>query len=178
MFSTIYLHDFKTAPAQRAAIRKFCGPYRWRPAQPMTGRGFYMASDGFACASHGAGFDLRLSHANDHLPGCREADGYYCDEDGWGETMQPIVARLPKGRGFLAGWTMGAGMCASIDATIYDCERDAAWAAHSIARNAAEAEIEYQAEERERIEAEELAEQAAIAFAKLAEAQRPDLVPA
>lgn len=43
-----------------------------------------------------------------------------------------------KGRGFLAGWTMGPGMCASLDAYIYKAPEDAAHAAHSMAESDAE----------------------------------------
>jgi hypothetical protein len=102
------------------------------------GRGFYQASDGLRCDPNGSTFDLRLESANDHLSGrLSHTDGYYCDSF-QGDTLQPIIARLPHGRGFLAGWTMGRGMCASIDADIYRDAESAAFAAHSKADSDAE----------------------------------------
>ena len=138
IFQEVILHDFTKPLAKRAADRKFCGPYRWTPSEPGKGRGFYMASKGLACARHGAGFDLRLELANDHL-GQSRVDGYYCDRDCDGDMLQPIIARLAHGRGFLAGWTMGAGMCAAMDTDcIYNDAESAAYAAHSKAEYDAE----------------------------------------
>ncbi len=70
--------------------------------------------------------------------------------------MYGVVARLPRGRGFLAGWSMGERMITSFTGYIYDNARDAALAADGEARHAAEAEQEYQREEREKEEALEL----------------------
>ena len=164
IFQEIILHDFTVPLRKRLENRKLCGPYHWTPSEPGKGRGFYMASTGLACAKHGSGFDLRLEWANDILRGNRLSHvmGYYCDEDSDGETLQPIVARLPHGRGFLAGWTMGAGMCASLDATIWDDIEDAAREAHRMAERDAERERDYQAAERERIDAEEREERERI----------------
>lgn len=148
MFQEITLINYRRPLAERAKSRKVCGPYRWRPAKVGTGRGFYQASKGLFMDPGGSSFDLRLEEANNILPSysrTARSDGYYCDQFG-DATLTPIVARLPKGRGFLAGWTMGAGMCASLDATIYADAESAAYAAHSIAENDAEREREYQAE--------------------------------
>ncbi len=40
--------------------------------------------------------------------------GWFTDEYGDGETIRGIVARLPKNRGFIAGWTMGEGMASGL----------------------------------------------------------------
>ena len=141
MFSEIILHDFSRPLHKRLADRKFVGPYRWRPAKPGAGLGFYCAGRGLACDPQGARFALRLSEANDALPGysrLRHVNGYFCDACDEGDTLQPIVARLPRSRGFLAGWTMGAGMCAALDPEIYTSPRDAAFAAHDMAEREAE----------------------------------------
>lgn len=157
IFQEIILHDFSVPMRKRLEMRKVCGPYHWTPATPGKGRGFYMASEGLACAKHGSGFDLRLERANDHLREGRlsRIDGYFCDEGYDGETLQPIIARLPHGRGFLAGWTMGAGMCARLDGFIYENPEAAAKAAHNMAEYDAEEERRFQVQERERMEAEE-----------------------
>ena len=140
MFNEITLINYARPLADRAKARKSVGPYRWRPSQPGKGRGFYQASgQGLACDARGSTFDLRLELANDHLSGSRRSNinGYYCDAFGDG-TLTPIIARLPKGRGFLAGWAMGAGMCASLDADIYETPEEAARAAHSMAESDAD----------------------------------------
>jgi len=143
MFSEIILHDFSRPLAKRAEGRKRCGPYRWTPTKPGGGRGFYTDS-ALTMARHGGGMGLRLSLANDHLSGrAREITGYYCDADGDGDTLQPIVATLPGGRGFLAGWTMGAGMASSLAPDLYETPEEAARAAHSEAESAAEEGREY-----------------------------------
>lgn len=80
--------------------------------------------------------------------------GWYTDEDGDSEKMRGIVVRLPHGK-FLAGWSMGEGMSSSVEGDIYNDETEAAYAADSIAENAAEREREYQEEERVRIKEEE-----------------------
>lgn len=158
MFAEIVLINFRRSLAARRDARKFCGPYHWTPAKPGAGRGFYQASNGgLRIDQAGSSFALRLEWANDLLPrGSRLGliNGYYCDEF-QDCTMVPIVARLPRSRGFLAGWTMGAGMYASLDATIWEIAEDAARAAHDMAERDAEREREYQERERERFEAEE-----------------------
>jgi hypothetical protein len=136
-FQTIYIHTFekngrKPTLKERAEMRKCCGPYQWTPTEPGKGRGFYQSSRGLRCGD--STFDLRLEEANDHVDGrLSHINGYYCDEQGDGDTLMPIIARLPHGHGFLAGWTMGAGMCASIASTIYADIEDAARAAHDMA---------------------------------------------
>ena len=99
----------------------------------------------------GSPIALRLEEANQHLSYSRlsNINGYYCDMDGDGDTLQPIIARLPHGRGFLAGWTMGEGMCASLDGHIWTDEEEAARAAHDLAEHDAERSREAQAREEE-----------------------------
>lgn len=140
MFAEIILIDFAAPLAKRKDSRRFVGPYRWTPSEPGKGRGFYCGSSETETARHGAGFRLRLDLANDHLSGSRlsNINGYFCDHDGDGDTLRPIVARLPRSRGFLAGWTMGSGMCASLENYIYADAESAARAAHDMAEYDAE----------------------------------------
>lgn len=141
IFQEVILHDFSKPLAVRKESRKVVGPYRWTPSEPGKGRGFYTAQHSATeCAKHGAGFRLRLSLANDHLQGSRlsQTYGYYIDSH-QDETIEPIVATLNHRRGFLIGWTMGAGMCAALDTTtLYTDLEDAARAAHSMADHEAE----------------------------------------
>ena len=138
MFHKIVLRDL-SVPV-RARHSKYTGPYYWCPAAPGSGRGFYLDSQG-ECGANGAGFRLRIESANDHLNGrLAFIDGYYCDPDCASDSLRPIIARLPHGRGFLAGWTMGPGMCATIGAYIYPDEVSAAHGAHSMAESDSEEE--------------------------------------
>lgn len=157
--ATIKIHDFRRPMAERAKQRKVCGPYQWTvgaPGDRRDGVGFYMASGrgGLRMDRHGASLRLRVSEAPETRRG---VTGYYGDE--FGDTVfTPIIARLPRGRGFLAGWTMGAGMCATLSIDIHDTEEEAGHAAHGEAERAAEAEREYQEREAERFAAEEAEE--------------------
>lgn len=142
MFAQIILHDLSKSLQSRAKGRKVCGPYLWAPSKAGQGRGFYTGPDG-QCARHGAGFRLRLEDANAHISGrLSMTTGYFCDSDGDGDTLQPIIARLPRGRGFLAGWTMGEGMASALGASIFEDEADAAHEAHRMAQRDAEASQE------------------------------------
>ncbi len=145
MFDLITLHDFSKPLSQR--IRKHTGPYKWRPAAPGKGRGFYTQYDKStsdpSCAQHGAGFNLRIEPAQDHVSGRMSYTTGFGGSD-LSETYKPIVFRLPRSRGFLAGWTLGAGMASTLEPEIYDCIQDAAMAAYSCAQSAAEDEIDYQ----------------------------------
>lgn len=151
MFTEIKMIAYDRPLSQRVQSRRICGPYSWRPTKaPNVGRGFYQAGDGLACDPRGSTFDLRLEPANEHLPSYSRAGrilGYWCDQEGYGDTYKPIIARLPRGRGFLAGWTMGEGMCAALDSHIWPDAREAALAAHDLAETDAEHEREYRAEE-------------------------------
>lgn len=100
------------------------------------GFGYYLDSD-FAP-------DLRWKWADEVEDSPVGHTGWHSDDDGAGDTIRGLVLRLPRGRGFLAGWSMGAGMSADVSRTIYESERDAARAADSRAERTAEDEREYQ----------------------------------
>lgn len=121
--------------------RPFCGPYYHAP-EPRKGTdggvGFYLDSDGMpGLRWKWADEVVRLKHA-----------GWFADEFG-DQTIRGLVMRLPHGRGFLAGWSMGAGMASAVDCYVYPDEESAAWAADSIAENVAEDERDYRAEQEE-----------------------------
>lgn len=161
-FQEITLINYARPLRERLESRKVVGPYRWTPAKPGGTRGFYQASDERNSGSfhpiaptkmdaYGSAFDLRLSYAETHLPResrLRGIRGYYADsfQD---DTLTPIVASLPHGRGFLAGWTMGPGMCGAIDLDTYDSAEDAARAAHEMAERDAQDMQEAEAGEHE-----------------------------
>lgn len=142
------LHDFSRPLLERAASRKHVGPYLWSPAVPGTGRGFYMQHDTseLRCADHGAGFRLRV------IEGSRS---FAFNE--FGDSYTPIVLRLPHGRGFLIGATMGAGMCAHFEPGVFHGdEYEAMYAAEQEAHRSAEAQEAFEAEENARLAQEEL----------------------
>lgn len=154
MFTEITLLNYARPLPLRRDMRRTCGPYKWTPSTPGTGRGFYQAgARGLEVGD--STFSLRLEWADDFLSYSRlKGTTYYCDEDGFC-SMRPIIARLPSGRGFLAGWTMGQGMAACVDSTIYAEPEDAARAAHSLAESDAEKERDYREEHRADEEDEE-----------------------
>lgn len=148
----ITMIDYTRSLADRAKSRKVCGPYLWTPSDrrrgttrnlPLAGRGFYQASKGLRVDERGSTFDLRLDYANTHHPMNWRRNGAF-SHDGH-DTFTAIVARLPNGRGFLAGWTLGAGMCATLDGTIWADIEDAARAAYDAAERACEDDAAYQA---------------------------------
>jgi len=146
MFDTIALLDYGRPLADRKAARRHVGPYKWRPSAPGKGRGFYSGSHALTMDPRGSSLALRLEDANDHLRDRRRfVSGYYAD-DYQDATLEPIIARLPSGRGFLAGWTMGANMCGSLGPEVYADSESAASAAHDAAEYAAERERERQSE--------------------------------
>jgi hypothetical protein len=155
MFEKITLHDYSIPLVERAKRRKTFGPYTLRPRYGNQYISFYMecvtspAPDAWpwlqtssvAPAAHGGRVDLRIEEANDHLTpgGLRNITGYATTAAGLGgDVLSPIVARLPRGRGFLAGWTMGEGMISELSYHVYDDGEDAALAAHAFADCAAE----------------------------------------
>lgn len=94
-------------------------------------------------------------HESDLAPGlrwqwCDKVEGVRIDHEGWfsdsfqDQTIRGIVFRLPRSRGFLAGWSMGKGMCGDISRRVYRTEREAARAANREAESVAEREREYQ----------------------------------
>ncbi len=123
--------------------RAMCSDYYHAPRpNNRDGWGFYLDSDGPVT---GLRYEL-------------VGPEFYADDDG-STTMQGIVLRLPRGRGFLAGWTMGRHMASSCEAQIFSDPDDAAACAKSWARDAEEREREYQAAESARMLAEEMGEE-------------------
>ena len=114
-----------------------CGDYYHAPSpNNREGRGFYLTRRE-ACG-------LRYTYA-DEVSGSGIRDPGWFTDDTCSDTIRGIVLRLPRGRGFLAGWTMGEGMASSVDySPICDDEAEAAQCADSMAENAAENEREYQ----------------------------------
>lgn len=112
------------------------------------GQGFYLED------AHGS-FALRWKWC-DEVGGIRiRHTGWFCD-DFQDEKIRGLVFRLPKGRGFLAGWSMGEGMASEVAGDIHATEEEAAFTADSMAESAAEDERERREEyEREREEQEE-----------------------
>ena len=113
------------------------------------GMGFYHGDMGMP--------GLRWKWADEVAPRAIDHQGWYTADDGAGDTMRGIVFRLPHGRGFLYGWSMGEGMCASITGyeppgewnpsrygdAVEQAEFSAAIAADDTAREAAEKERDY-----------------------------------
>jgi len=103
--------------------------------------------------AEGTAVRLRVELAQDVLcqdPGMRRSRlagviGYYTDDDCQDELMQPIVVRLPRRRGFLAGYTLGGGMSTCVQLYLFDDIVDAVRAAHDMAEYNAEEERRYQA---------------------------------
>lgn len=158
---TITLIDYSRPLAARAAARKNVGPYQWTPANralpngrntPCKGRGFYQAQSGLRMDARGSTFDLRLDYANTHHPINWRKSGTFGTPDGFSEFIA-IIARLPHGRGFLAGYTMGEGMAAALDGRIWPDIESAARAAYDEAERVCEAESEYRDEDDEESDA-------------------------
>lgn len=144
------VHNFARPLRERFKSREHCGPYYFSPSKPGAGRGFYQAKN-LACGD--STFRLRLEEANDYLRYSRLSNtlAYWCDDDGF-TSLTPIIARLPRGRGFLAGWTMGANMLANVAGEIFETAEDAARAAHDMAEQDAERERDYRAAEEDESE--------------------------
>lgn len=131
----------KGTPAARLAKRRAsgpspCGPYTHAPKPDTGGAFFYLESD-FAPGLRwkwADETDARIFHC-----------GWFTDSDGGGDKIRGFVVRLPKARGFLAGWSMGESMASELETSpIYDDEMAAAYAADSLAKSVAENEREYQ----------------------------------
>lgn len=141
MFREIVLHDYSRKLADRLQSRRTVGPYRWQPTTPNKERGFYM---GAGSTMGDSTFRLRVVYTGDTFTDW-ESD----------TTFEAIVLRLPRGRGFLAGWTMGDGMLSACDPEISpDYDTAARWAC-GMAERACSDESEYQAEWRQANEARE-----------------------
>lgn len=131
----------------RARMR-FC--YRTAPQPRATGCGFYLESDFMP--------RLRWQWA-DEVDGVRiNHRGWFCDPcgDSSGGTVRGVVFRLPRSRGFLAGWAMGENMAGGLSYHVHADEADAARAADAEAERIAEAERDAEAERRAAEDAAEL----------------------
>lgn len=157
MNEQILLRDLSVPLKQRRQRYKDTGPYYFTPGPLITRAadvpqttGGYLNQDG-TVIDEGSFVRLRVQAAHDVEDANIRHSGWFTDDDGSGETMYGIVARLPKGRGFLRGYTMGPQMISGLDRSyIYGPEelRDAAHAADHMAKRAAEDERDYQNEER------------------------------
>lgn len=124
--------------AQRLARSKnrVTGPYYHAPKPNSNGGiGFYLDNHGMP--------GLRWQWADECEDVRIDHSGWFTDEYGDSETIRGLVMRLPKGRGFLAGWSMGEGMASEIDSYVYETEKDAAYAANSMAESAADHQREH-----------------------------------
>lgn len=128
------VHNLLKPLTDRLKSRHVVGPYIIKP--PAAGednhRFFYLESD--FCP------DLRYQWC-DEITSSIQHTGWFID-DIQSDKIRGIVLRLNHGRGFLAGWSMGAGMASVLSVDIYDDELSAAYAADSMAEYAAEAELE------------------------------------
>jgi hypothetical protein len=140
------LAEFKQTHGKRA-----CGPYyRTEPSPNPRGAFFYLDSDFMP--------GLRWEWC-DEVEGMRiDHTGWFTDEYGDGK-IRGLVMRLPRGRGFLAGWSMGEGMASNVDYDIWESAVDAAREADRMAERAAEDQRDYEERENERLRLEEGAEE-------------------
>lgn len=150
----------KGTPAQRLSAKSDAvGSYSHGP-EPLeagdTTKSFYLGDMGqpelrwkWADAVDGVGRHIRHT-------------GWFTTDDGDGDTVRGLVMRLPRSRGFIAGWGMGVGMIAAVDyGNTYADESEAAYAADNMANNYAEKERDYQREEAAKLAEEERAEASA-----------------
>lgn len=148
---TVKMWDYSTPIKERHSGP--CGPYMFTRQPTRTGRcegfGGYL---GHGEINDGSMVRLRIALAGDVVR--LEHTGWYCDQF-QDQTMCGIVARLPRSRGFLAGWTMGVGMCCSFDGRVHETIEEAARAADEEARIGAEREREHQEEQDAEIRAVE-----------------------
>lgn len=126
-----------------------CGPYYHapKPVEPGSdhGTGFYLNTDGMP--------GMRWTWCDEVEGVTIRHTGWFADTDGHGDKIRGIVFRLPSGRGFLAGYSMGDGMSSGINCHVHDTEVLAAYAADDEAQYVAEKNRDYQ-EEQEALAAE------------------------
>ena len=133
------VHDLSRPLRERAKSRRVVGPYHFFPHMIRERDGdqvvsFYLGSD-FAP-------DLRIQEVTEFGNHPRWYADPYQDQ-----TITGIVARLPHGRGFLAGWTMGEGMISVLERDVYPDLESAISAADDLAMYAAEREYETETQE-------------------------------
>jgi hypothetical protein len=133
---------------------------RWKPLN-RSARGPRRAKDSPWCFAYritppeaGKAEGASFYHESEFMPGLRwqwcdkvegiriRHEGWFMSPDGDGDTIRGIVFRLPRSRGFLAGWSMGKGMAGRVLREVFATERQAAYAADREAESVAEAERE------------------------------------
>lgn len=134
---TYIVHNFRRSVAERLKSRRYCGPYVCNRTAPGDRIFFYADSD--EKMGDGA-VRLRIRRADFVDRAGIDHGGWYTDEHGHRATIAGVVAALPHGRGWLAGWSMGAGMCGELDRFMYLDERECARDADDMAREVAEQE--------------------------------------
>ena len=132
------------------AQKTVCGPCCHAPKPGSKGQGFYLGSCKWGVTVGDGGFSLRARWADEVEDSTIDHKGWYCD-DFQSDTIRGLVFRLPRGRGFLAGWSMGANMCGSVGCDTYETEIEAARAANA----EADAEAENEREANEKFQAEQ-----------------------
>lgn len=131
---------------------KFTGDYYSGPTPNQTdGWGFYLGEN--------VQFALRITV----LPNQFQADD---------DTVQPIIARLPKNRGLLAGYTLGEGMASGLSSVIHADTAQATRAALHEAWQVSDAMIE-DAQKAEESRVEDVKRQAEAAAKATLEAKDP-----
>lgn len=124
------------------------GPYYHTPTPNSKGVSFHLESD-FAPK-------LRWKWADDVCS--LGHTGWFTNCEGEGQTIRGIVMRLPQGRGFLAGWSMGEKWASFLDTSfVYEDEQSAARTADSLAEHCAEEEIIHAEEFKDEDEEDEAA---------------------
>ncbi len=96
-----------------------CGPYQCRQFASADALAFYLDDSAT-------------------MPGLRYETGDSWTADGDPDPVTAVVFRLPRSRGFLAGWTLGAGMAGEMSRDIYADAADAMRAAESMAEDVAD----------------------------------------
>lgn len=136
MFEKIAIIDYKKPIKKR---HQFGGHYYIPSHVPFRGGGWATYETQHTDET-GNRFRLRISAANNHLrnyPTLRRNEYYMPGLDSDDE-YTPVIFRLPRGRGFLAGYTLGYGMLCCLSAIIYDDPEEAAYAAHQEAEHYAD----------------------------------------
>lgn len=160
-----YKHDTKLR-LQKATKWFFgdgLGPFQ-RPLTTIWNVGTYMDSYGNIQGP-------TISVDSNRLTWCDEVEDSGIDHTGWfsdsedeegtadsdGDKLRGFIWKLAKNRGYIVGWSMGNGMCMSVDySSLYKDADEAARAADNFAKSDAEDSVEYSAKsKRDEREAEE-----------------------
>jgi hypothetical protein len=141
----------RLAEFKRTHGKRTCGPYYRTEPSPNPRVGFFYLDSDFMPG-------LRWEWADEVEGAHVNHTGWYCDEF-QDSKIRGLVMRLPRSRGFIAGWSMGEQMASNLDYTVSDNAVDAARDADRMAERAAEDEREYQERENERLRLEDGAEE-------------------